>query len=79
VYFMAGKKYVKPKWLEEWRRRTKIISIIERAFELGCDCEVCQMLRELGIEMEDMMQLQPPSPPLNLGGEVKRQRKKKRK
>ena len=76
---MSSRKHVKPQWLEEWRRRTKIISIIERAFEIDCDCEICEAVRELGMEMEDMMQFTPPEMPVALGGEGTRAKRRRRK
>jgi len=79
VIHVSSKRFVKPKWIEEWRKRTRIINIIEQAFELGCDCEVCEELRDLGMEMEDMMQLTPPQVPVSLGGEQPSRKRRKKK
>jgi len=79
VIHVSSKRYVKPKWIEEWRRRTRIISIIELAFEHSCDCEVCKELRDLGMEMEDMMQFTQPPVPMSIGGEQPSKRKRRKK
>jgi len=47
-------KISKPEWLEEFRRRTRIINIIERAFDNNCDCEVCRELRDIAFELADL-------------------------
>jgi len=47
-------KSSKPEWLEEFRRRTRIINIIERAFDDNCDCEVCRKLRDIAFELADL-------------------------
>jgi len=65
---MGSATISKPKWLDEWRKRTRIIQIIEKSYELGCDCEVCKELRSLGVEMEALMQAAPMQPPINFGG-----------
>ena len=69
----------KPKWIEEWRRRTRIISIMELSFELGCDCEVCKQLRQLAHDLESFAPAQPSLTPDVSGGSVKRQKKRKSK
>ena len=61
-YAMAGKGRVKkPEWLEDFRRRMAIIDIIDKAFENGCDCEVCVRLRDLAMEMGELYQAQQPA------------------
>ena len=75
---MAGKGLKKPKWLEEWKRRTRIINIIELAFETDCDCPVCEAVRELGQEMEGLMPPSTPALPNVTGGEGLRKRKRKK-
>ena len=50
----------KPAWLKEFRRRVALIEIIDLAFELQCNCEVCQRLRNLAREMgEEFLPRQP--------------------
>ena len=75
---MAGKGLKKPKWLEEWKRRTRIINIIELAFETDCDCPVCEAVRELGQEMEGLMPPSAPALPNVGGGEGLRKRKRRK-
>jgi len=75
---LAGKGLKKPKWLEEWKRRTRIINIIELAFETDCDCEVCRAVRELGEEMEGLMPPSAPTLAYASGGEGLRKKKRKK-
>jgi len=75
---LAGKGLKKPKWLEEWKRRTRIINIIELAFETDCDCPVCEAVRELGQEMEGLMPPSAPALPNVGGGEGLRKRKRRK-
>jgi len=75
---LSRKSLKKPKWLEEWKRRTRIINIIELAFETDCDCEVCEAVRELGQEMEGLMPPSAPALPPTSGGEGLRKRKRKK-
>jgi len=75
---LAGKGLKKPKWLEEWKRRTRIINIIELAFETDCDCPVCEAVRELGEEMESLMPPSAPALPNVGGGEGQRARKRRK-
>ena len=35
----------RPVWLSKLKKQVEIISIIEIAFDSGCDCEACQRLR----------------------------------
>ncbi|RLI40205.1 hypothetical protein DRO59_09820 [Candidatus Bathyarchaeota archaeon] len=76
---MAEKGLKKPKWLEEWRRRTRIINIMELAFNCGCDCEVCKALRQLAQEMEGMMPPTTPQVPSLSGGESLRRKRRRKK
>ena len=75
---LAKKGLSKPKWLEEWKRRTRIINIIELAFETDCDCEVCRAVRQLGEEMENLMPPSAPTLPNVGGGEGLRARKRRK-
>ena len=75
---LAGKSLKKPKWLEEWKRRTRIINIIELAFETNCDCEVCRAVRQLGEEMEGLMPPSAPTLAAASGGEGLRRKKRKK-
>ena len=75
---LAGKSLKKPKWLEEWKRRTRIINIIELAFETDCDCPVCEAVRELGEEMEGLMPPSAPTLAYASGGEGQRARKRRK-
>jgi len=75
---LAGKSLKKPKWLEEWKRRTRIINIIELAFETDCNCPVCEAVRELGEEMEGLMPPSAPTLPNVAGGERQRARKRRK-
>jgi len=75
---LSKKGLKKPKWLEEWKRRTRIINIIELAFETDCDCEVCRAVRELGQEMEGLIPPSAPALPPTSGGERQRVRKRKK-
>jgi len=36
-----------PEWVQEYRRRTKLIDIIAGVFEYDCDCRTCEQLREI--------------------------------
>jgi len=76
---MAGESLKKPKWLEEWRKRTRIINIMELAYETDCDCPVCKALRQLANEMEGMMPPTTPQVPSLTGGESIRRRRKRKK
>jgi len=44
----------KPEWLSEWKKRMRIIEIIEKAYETNCSCEVCTQMRTLGEELGEM-------------------------
>jgi len=49
-----------PSWLEEFKRRTLLISAIEKAYTNDCDCEVCSILREAGETLGELFM--PPAP-----------------
>jgi len=51
---MSTKKRGRPKWLLEFKRRTRLIEIIDLAFSNPCDCEVCTELREVAHELGDL-------------------------
>jgi len=69
----------KPDWLVEWEQRTKFISILSLAYDLGCDCEVCDTLRRVGRDLSKLVKSSPP-PIGNLTGVCRKSvRKKKRK
>jgi len=50
----------KPGWLVEFRKRIRLIEIIERAFEVDCDCEVVRALREVAGELGEVFISSPP-------------------
>ena len=55
-----SKKIGLPSWIQEFKRRTAIIDIIALAYESGCNCEVCQRLREIGEELGNLFIPQTP-------------------
>jgi hypothetical protein len=61
-----------PRWLDEYRKRAKLMDILVKAFETNCDCEVCKMLREWAMELDQSLNM--PLPP-----EEQKKAKKKRK
>lgn len=69
----------KPAWLEDWRKRTRIINIIEKAYENNCNCSVCELVRELGEEMGELFRQMPPQIPYSAGGAFESPEKKKKK
>ena len=46
-----------PDWIKEFKKRIELIEIIERAYLIDCECEVCKRLRELGKELGKMFKL----------------------
>jgi len=40
-----------PEWVQEYKRRTKLIDIIAEVFEYDCDCKTCEALREIAGEL----------------------------
>jgi len=52
----------KPQWLRDFRRRIALIEVMELAFDLECDCEVCQRLRNIAREMGEEFLPRAPSP-----------------
>jgi len=46
-----------PEWIREFKRRIELIEIIEQAYLIDCECEVCKRLRELGKELGKMFKL----------------------
>jgi len=44
----------KPKWLNEYRRRTSLIETIDKAFQIDCNCEVCVALREAAKDLGEL-------------------------
>jgi len=50
----------KPGWLVEFRKRIRLIEIIEKAFEVDCDCEVVRALREVAGELGEVFISSPP-------------------
>jgi hypothetical protein len=69
----------KPEWLTEWKKRMRIIEVIEKAYEVNCDCEVCRQMRALGEELGEMFtsQVGAQMPFTAPGGVDLRQKKKK--
>ena len=68
----------KPEWLQDWRKRTRIIDIIEKAYESNCNCEVCQDVREMGEEMGELFKQIPPQIPSIPGGVPASQKRRKK-
>jgi len=53
---MSAQKIVrKPTWLVEFRRRMALFDIIEMAYEDGCNCPVCEKIREFGEELGQVL------------------------
>jgi len=48
------KKWIRPPWLVEFRKRTAIIDIIDRAFSVNCGCDVCMRIREIADELGEL-------------------------
>jgi len=47
-------KVEKPAWLMEFRRRTSLIDVIDKAFSKDCDCEVCVDLRKAARDLGEL-------------------------
>jgi len=45
----------KPEWLVEFRKRTALIDIIELAFDIDCNCEVCVRLRKIAKDLGSLI------------------------
>jgi len=57
------KKLRKPDWLVDFRRRIRLIDILDRAFDVDCNCEICCSLREVAGELGETFMSTPPSVP----------------
>jgi len=44
-----------PGWIDEFRKRTRLIEAIAAAYEDDCDCRVCQLLREIGEDLGEVV------------------------
>jgi len=51
------RKISKPSWLVDFKKRIGLIEIIDKCFDLNCDCEVCSDLREFSKEMGEYFEL----------------------
>jgi len=58
-----SRKVRKPEWLIDFRKRIRLIEIIDRAFEVDCDCEVVRALRDMAGEMGEVFMSSPPGVP----------------
>jgi len=47
----------KPEWLKKFKKQIALIEAIDKAYEINCNCAVCQMLRKIGQEMEEIPQV----------------------
>jgi len=56
-------KMRKPDWLVDFKRRIRLIDILDRAFEVGCECEICSTLREIAGELGEAFMSSPPGVP----------------
>jgi len=54
---MVNDEVKKPEWLVDFKRRIALIEIIDRCFEIDCNCEICQKLREFSREMGKYFEL----------------------
>jgi len=48
------KRHSRPPWLVEFRKRTAIIDVIDKAFSINCDCLVCMRIREIADELGEL-------------------------
>jgi len=48
---------LKPEWLQDFKKRISLIDIIDRTFDLKCDCETCKRLREIAEDLGKMFKL----------------------
>jgi len=53
----------KPEWLVDFRRRIRLIDILDRAFDVDCNCEICSSLREIAGELGEVFVSSPPGVP----------------
>jgi len=53
---MSRKKVVhtRPQWLVDFRKRTRIIDVIDLAFDHDCECVVCKEIRALAEELGEL-------------------------
>jgi len=68
----------RPEWLQDWRKRTRIIDVIEKAYESECDCDVCKLVREMGEEMGELFNKMPPQIPQIPGGAPESQKRREK-
>jgi len=54
---MKEKKIPKPDWILDFKRRIALINLIDRSFDLDCDCEICQGLRSIAKDMGEIFKL----------------------
>jgi len=55
------KRWIRPPWLVEFRKRTAIIDVIDTAFSINCDCLVCVRIRDIAGELGDLFMPQRPA------------------
>jgi len=48
------RKFARPQWLVEFRKRTAIIDVIDTAFSINCNCEVCLKIRGIADELGEL-------------------------
>jgi len=65
-----------PEWIKEFRRRTRIIEIIAKAYDPDVsDAEIREELINIGEEWGEMMQFPPMTAPMPSGGVSRRRRR----
>jgi len=55
------KRWTRPPWLVEFRKRTAIIDVIDKAFSITCGCDVCMRIREIADELGELFMPQRPA------------------
>jgi len=53
----------KPEWLVDFKRRIRLIDILDRAFDIDCECEICLALRKIAGELGEVFVSGPPGVP----------------
>jgi len=48
------RKVARPQWLIEFRKRTSIIDVIDTAFSVNCNCDVCLKIRDIADELGEL-------------------------
>jgi len=48
------KSFERPKWLVNFRKQTELIDVIDLAYSENCECNVCQRLRKVAIDLGEL-------------------------